>query len=199
MKEGVSSVKKINMQKIYPTSLTPEKYNEQQAHKQVQPPENCPNCDHANSLEALCYYSRNLTQTIAAVMSIMVRRFRCLNPKCKITVSCLPQFAQPYRLVNTSTVEAGFARQTDRPEVARWQTHIRAYWRRFEKHLPTLLRGVGNAFGSLCLTPTARQFWDRLLERFGDLAAATQELVHQFCTCLFGTYCCHQRKLLRAT
>jgi hypothetical protein len=27
------------------------------------------------------------------------------------------------------------------------------------------------------------------------LAAATQELVHRFRTCLFGTYRCHQRKV----
>ena len=32
------------MQTIYPTSLTPEQYSEQEYHKQVRPPENCPNC-----------------------------------------------------------------------------------------------------------------------------------------------------------
>jgi len=41
------------MQTIYPTSLTPEQYAEQEYHKQVRPPENCPNCQRAHALEAL--------------------------------------------------------------------------------------------------------------------------------------------------
>jgi hypothetical protein len=41
------------MQTIYPTSLTPEEYAEQEYHKQVTPPEDCPNCRHAHALEAL--------------------------------------------------------------------------------------------------------------------------------------------------
>ena len=44
------------MQTIYPTSLTPEQYAEQDYHTQVRPPENCPNCRRAQALEALAYY-----------------------------------------------------------------------------------------------------------------------------------------------
>jgi hypothetical protein len=44
------------MQTIYPTSLTPEQYAEQEYHRQVQPPENCPRCWRAHALEALAYY-----------------------------------------------------------------------------------------------------------------------------------------------
>ena len=32
----------------------------------------------------------------------------------------------------------------------------------------------------------------------GDLARATRQLIHQFHTCLFGTYRCHQRRQLQA-
>jgi hypothetical protein len=49
------------MQTIYPTSLTPEQYAEQKYHKQVRPPENCPNCRKAHALEALTYYERYIT------------------------------------------------------------------------------------------------------------------------------------------
>ena len=35
------------MQRIFQTSLTPEQYAEQDYHKQVPPPENCPNCEQA--------------------------------------------------------------------------------------------------------------------------------------------------------
>lgn len=180
------------MQKIIPTSLTPEQYAEQEYHKQVKPPEKCPNCDRAYCLEALGYYSRFLTQSIAAVLEIWIRRFLCR--RCRISVSCLPEFAQPYRLVNTQTVEAGFNNQSSRPEVQRWNYLIEAYWRRFEQHLPALLRRVGSAFGAVPLQATARDFWQCLRQSCGNLATGTGELVHRFRTCLFGTYRCHQPK-----
>jgi hypothetical protein len=184
------------MQTIYPTSLTPETYVEQECHKQVRPPENCPNCQRAHVLEALAYYERFITTATALILMIWVRRFLCRH--CRISVSCLPQFAQPYRPVNTPTIAAGFQGEVGRPEVQRWSQLIDCYWRRFETHLPVLLRQVGNAFGPLPLQPTASGFWRQLLRRCGDLADATRQLVHQFHTCLFGTYRCHQRRQLQA-
>ena len=184
------------MQKIFQTSLTPEQYAEQDYHKQVPPPENCPNCQHAHCLEALAYYHRYITTATALVLLIWVRRFLCQS--CHISVSCLPAFAQPYRPVNTSTITAGFNGEEARPQVQRWDQLIRVYWRRFEAHLPVLLRQVGNAFGPLPLQPAARGFWEQLLQSCGDLASATEQLVHQFHTCLFGVYRCHQRRQLQA-
>jgi hypothetical protein len=124
-----------------------------------------------------------------------VRRFLCRY--CRISVSCLPEFAQPYRPVKTSTIADGFNGKAT-AEVARWSELIRDYWRRFEEHLPTLLRQVGNAFGRSPLQPTAQGFWRQLMERCGGLAQATRQLIHQFHTCLFGTYRCHQRRPLQA-
>jgi len=186
----------IYMQRIYPTSLTPEQYAEQEYHKQVQPPENCPNCQQAHILEGLAYYHRYITTATALVLLIWVRRFLCRH--CRISVSCLPQFAQPYRPVNTPTVAAGFSGQDARPEVRRWSQLIKVYWRRFETHLPLLLRQVGNAFGSVPLQPIATDFWRQLLRQCSDLAEATRQLVHQSHTCLFGHYRCHQRRQLQA-
>jgi hypothetical protein len=113
------------------------------------------------------------------------------------TVSCLPSFAQPYRVVNTSTVAAGFNQEDHRPQVQRWSALIEVYWRRFETHLPALLRVVGQAFGPVSLQPSARSFWRQLWQHCGDLAGVTTELIHQFHTCLFGTYRCHQRPKLQ--
>jgi len=183
------------MQRIYPTSLTPEQYVQQDYHKQVKAPENCPNCGAAHTLEALCYYHRYVTW-LTAVLIISVRRFLCR--KCLVSVSCLPAFAQPYRAINTATVAAGFSGQTRTREVQHWGTAIASYWQRFEDHLPVLLRQVGNAFGPVPLQPKARDFWRQLLEHCGGLANATGQLVHQFHTCLFGTYRCHQRRQLQA-
>ncbi len=184
------------MQTIYPTSLTPDQYVEREYHKQVRPPENCPNCQRAHALEALAYYDRYITTATALVLMIWVRRFLCRL--CRVSVSCLPAFAQPYRLVNTPTIAAGFKGEDARPEVQRWSGLIDGYWRRFEAHLPVLLRQVGNAFGAVPLQPTAKRFWRQLRRHCGDLANATRELIDQFHTCLFGTYCCHQRRQLRA-
>jgi hypothetical protein len=114
-----------------------------------------------------------------------------------VSVSCLPDFAQPYRAVNSATIEAGFSGQTQKPEVQHWGASLEVYWGRFQGHLPVLLRQVGNAFGALPLQPTAKGFWRQLLGQCGDLAGATRQLVHQFHTCLFGTYRCHQRRQLR--
>jgi hypothetical protein len=184
------------MQTIYPTSLTPEQYAEQAYHKQVRPPENCPNCGRAHGLEALAYYHRYITTAAAAVLLIWVRRFLCRL--CRVSVSCLPAFAQPYRPVNTPTIAAGFNGEVNRPEVQRWHPLIVGYGRRFEMHLPVLVRQVGNAFGPLPLQPTARGFWRQLLQQCGDLASATRQLIHQFHTCLLGTYRCHQRRQVQA-
>jgi hypothetical protein len=179
------------MQTIYRTSLTPEQYAEQEHHRQVPPPECCPNCLRAQVLEALGYYARWISTATDLVLRIWVRRFECRH--CEVTASCLPEFAQPYRVVNTSTVADGFhGKATD--EVKRWKKVIVSYWKGFESHLLTLLQVVGNAFGSVPAKPTAQDFWWRLFARCGDLGAATQQLVQVFHTCLFGTYRCHQRR-----
>src|ERR1017187_793568 len=101
-----------------------------------------------------------ITTATALVLLIWVRRFLCRH--CRISVSCLPQFAQPYRPVNTPTIAAGFNGQAT-SQVARWSELIRGYWQRFQTHLPVLLRQVGNAFGPVPLQPTAQGFWGQLL------------------------------------
>ena len=129
-------------------------------------------------------------------MEIWVRRFFCNH--CCISVSCLPQFAQPYRVVNSDTVQAAFDEQHSRPEVQRWWVLLQSYWRRFQRHLPELLLRVGQNFGALPVKATARDFWKRCLQTCGDWGRTTQELIARFGTCLFGTYRCHQRKRFRA-
>jgi hypothetical protein len=178
------------MQKIYRTELSPEQYVQENSHLQVPRPERCGHCGKPYCLEALAYYVRFVTTALAAVLPIRVRRFICRS--CRRTTSCLPDFALPYRLVNTATVSDGFnGRQT--PSVERWAAPIQRYWRDFNGFLDELLRTVGNAFGRLPLRPTASGFWRMLLQRFGSLGAATEELVDRFGITLFARYRCHQR------
>lgn len=184
------------MQTIFPTSLTPLQYVEQNYQKQVKAPESCPNCSRAHTLEALAYYQRYVTW-LTKVLIVWVRRFLCRH--CQVSVSCLPDFAQPYRAINTTTIAAGFSGPTQSQAVQHWGGAIKSYWHRFQTHLPTLVRAVGNAFGPVPLVPRTQGFWQQLLGHCGDLARATRQLVEQFHTCLFGTYRCHQRRSLRPT
>jgi hypothetical protein len=185
------------MQTICRVVVTPEEYVQESYQRRIAPPAQCPNCLKAHCLEALGYYGRYLSaRAVATVLRIWVRRFWCR--RCCVSVSCLPDFAQPYRLVNSASVEAGFEGQADRPDVQRWAVLIAAYWRRFEEHLASLIGAVGPAFGPLPLKATAAEFWGQLKRACGGLATATRQLVNQFRTCLFGTYRCHQPKVYHA-
>src|ERR1039458_3658860 len=63
-------------------------------------PGELPHCQRAHALEALAYYDRYITTVTALVLMIWVRRFLCRL--CRVSVSCLPTFAQPYRPGNRS-------------------------------------------------------------------------------------------------
>jgi hypothetical protein len=186
----------IVVQTIFQTSLTPEQYIAQAHHRQVKAPANCPNCRWAWAFELLGYYSRYVTTSEAMVVVILIRRFVCR--RCGVSVSCLPSFAQPYRVVETATVEKGFNAEPGQAKARRWDVLIQSYWRRFEGHLPALLQRVGSAFGAVPLSPEPRGFWRQILEASTSLAAATGRLVEDFRTCLFGNYRCHQRRPLQA-
>jgi len=178
------------MQTIYPVTLTPQEYVDQGFQKQVPKPANCVNCGAANCVEALGYYERWVSYLLKA-LRIWVRRFRCRQ--CKVSISCLPDFAQPYRVVNSATVQAGFNQERTK-EVQHWGWLIEAYWKKLSAHLEDLLRAVGSAFGPCPVPVGPKEFWDLLLEECTHLGAATQRLVQEFGTCLFGHYKCHQRK-----
>jgi len=185
------------MQIILPVALSPEQYVQSEHHKRIGRPANCPNCRKAATLKALGYYSRFVSVLLAAaVLKIWVRRFWCRH--CDITVSCLPDFAQPYRVVNNQTIEAGWQGE-DRPDVQRWAGLLRDYWKRFEGHWPQLRSRVGAAFGRCAPQATARQFWECLLGACGSLTTPTRQLVHDFRETLFATYQCHQRKDYQAS
>jgi hypothetical protein len=144
----------------------------------------------ANCLEALGYYRRWISHLLDC-LRIGIRRFLCLQ--CRVSISCLPDFAQPYRVVNSQTVEAGFNGEKARPEV-HWGSLIAVYWKKFTTFLQELLQTVGNAFGPCPVQARPEDFWRLILKQCGSLAAAAEELVRKFRICLLGRYRCHQRK-----
>ena len=88
-----------------PVSL--EVYADTDYQRQVVPSAEGPNCGVRDSLEPLGYYSRGITSTGRDVLRILIRRFRCTT--CFRTVSVLPSFAHPYRLVASATVSQFFS------------------------------------------------------------------------------------------
>ena len=95
------------MQIIRPMPVSLEVYADKDYQRQVEPSAECPNCGARDSLEPLGYYSRGVTSTGRDVLRILIRRFRCTD--CCRTVSVLPSFAHPYRLVAAVTIGQFFS------------------------------------------------------------------------------------------
>jgi len=161
----------------------------------VTPPHSCPNCGKERSLEALGYYWRWITTPACGEeVRIAVRRFLCRI--CLVTVSCLPKFAQPYRLVCNSTIQAFFGGDdSERSDVERWRDLLRRYRRRYEESFQHLRGTCAGLFGQCPSYEQASRFWQRVTESCGGVAEATGMLVERLGVTLFGRYRCHQRPM----
>ena len=106
-----------------------------------------------------------------------------------MTVSCLPRFAQPYRVVCNATIEAFFEGRTDRSDMRGWGELLGRYRRAYQQWFGTLRMECG-AF--------ALGLWGRIMGTCGGLAAATGKLVGQLRITFFGRYRCHQRRIFLA-
>ena len=115
-----------------------------------------------------------------------------------MTVSCLPHFAQPYRVIANATIEAFFDGRTHQPDVQRWEQLLGSYRRTYHGWFRSLRRECGAWFGRAPPDEEPLSFWRRILGACGGLAAATGKLVSQVRVTLFGRYRCHQRRICRA-
>jgi ribosomal protein S27AE len=180
------------VQIIVEVGVDPLVYRDGECQRLVRAPSVCPNCGRAQSLEAHGYYWRWVAGVCGLQVLIAVRRFECRH--CPVTVSCLPQFAQPYRLVCNETIEAFFAEKKGRPDVERWRELLGNYRRRYEGFLPKRRAACGALFGRSPPQEQASGFWRRIMNACGGLAAATGRLVHALGITLFGRYRVHQRR-----
>ena len=114
-----------------------------------------------------------------------------------MTVSCLPRFAQPYRVVCNATIEAFFEGRTDRSDVRGWGELLGRYRRAYQKWFGRLLMECGALFGRSPPEEKPLIFWGRIMEACGGLAT-TGKLVGQLRITLFGRYRCHQSRIFRA-
>ena len=152
-------------------------------------PDSCPHCHQKAVLQALGYYLRWLSGLTQEPLRISVRRFRC--KLCRLTVSLLPCFAQPYRVVRNMTIEAYFSGILDREDVLRWSDQLGCYWRQFTRWLPKLRDEVGAAFGRAPPIRDPRRWASFVVGITGDLAGGTERLVTERRVTVFGRYRCH--------
>jgi hypothetical protein len=168
---------------------TVEEYIEQGFHRNVRPPERCPHCGKLHCLDHLGYYHRGCTDSDGKVREISIRRFICTV--YRLTVSCLPDFAQPYRIINNTTTQKFFSGDREAGDVQRNGDNLRRYWHRFADKAEHLRQAVGSALGRAPPRETAAGLWQRILAKYRTLAKATRILVADFKMTCFGKYGCH--------
>lgn len=177
------------MQLLVAISKTSEEYYSQGLHATIRRPKQCPHCMTSHSLLALGYYSRFISKASLGTVIIRIRRFRCFL--CRKTISILPSFAQPYRIVRNSTIQAGISTRRNRLEVLRWREVINGYWRRFCIWLPELVCTIGSYCGRSPPKSEPAAWWFLLVSSGGGLEEVTMQLVRDFKITLFGKYQCH--------
>ncbi len=181
----------VCMQMIVKTPCeTVEEYIAQEMHLRIRAPERCPRCTKYHTLSHHGYYQRGCSDSEGKVLELSVRRFECSH--CEVTVSCLPDFAQPYRMINNQTTEKFFNGEVDSRDVRGNRDNLRRYWRQFASHCDKFKGVVGSTFGLSPPDEPAAGLWRRIFAKYNSLASATLSLVTEFRITCFGQYRCHQ-------
>jgi hypothetical protein len=178
------------MQLIRAVPCDLERYVKEKFQRRLRPPVHCPHCDRTGALRAHGYYSRNISRLQFGFLRIFIRRFRCQI--CRRTISILPSFAQPYRLIQNSTIERFVRGGPWTNDVVRLLPLLQLYWKRFVTWLPEVDRTIS---GSLPRPPPISEpmdWWVSLLNAYEDLGTTTLKLVSIFQITLFGRYRCHR-------
>ena len=176
------------MQRVYPCALSPQDYQQIQAHRAVRAEAVCPRCGAAAGLHRHGSYQRWITDKLGGWLRIWIARFWCRA--CRRTVSYLPDFALPYRLVAVASFAAYLDGRDQERAVQCWQARLREYRRQMDGFATQLVRSVGCGLGRA--PPGDGQLWPWLKEACGSLGAAARELVSTFQIGLFKRYQCHQ-------
>lgn len=195
------------MQIIVGVGMTVREYVERAAHRLIRPEPPCPQCGKSHPFEALGYYQRWVTDEEGRPWLITVRRF--VSDFCAGSISCLPAFCQPYRLLHNQVIEASIWKERPEGAEARWLDLLAAYRRRFQwwcdcLHDPRMGAGLratlGERFGRSPPRESPSEFWARIVASCGQcLKATTGRLVQEFRITLFGRYRCHQPRCQRSS
>lgn len=178
------------MQLILSSKMDAKDYVAHQEHRRVKRPPECPHCRQQGALRAIGFYSRSVTESkLGRIVAIKVRRFLCEH--CHKTLSLLPSFAQPYRLICSITIERHF-NGTPTFDTLQWHGLLRRYWRRFNTWIPDLVLTLGQSLGVKNPERFKESSWSSLMNAYGHLDQATQRLVSLFQVTVFGQYLCHR-------
>ena len=178
------------MQLIVDFPVDAEEYVSREFQRGIAPPAACPHCHHCGSLEALGYYPRNVTGKKSTVVRLSIRRFRCRA--CGKTVSVLPAFAQPYRLIHNHTIQRFFCGHRKGEDVKPWLVLLRRYWKRFGRWVARDDAIPRSWFDHAPPPCSPAGWWTAVVALFGTMIVATQNLVTEFQVTLFGRYRCHR-------
>ncbi len=177
------------MQILFHFAGDAESYVAGGCHASVMPPLICPHCGQANCLEPHGYYPRGITAAEAVdILRLKIRRFLCWATGR--TVSMLPDFAQPYRLIRSSTIQKFFSGGSVEIDVIRWTPLLKRYWRRFSNWFPTLFEVTAEHSGNS--PPLPGEIWQFFASAWGEMPAATFYLVGAYHVTAFAKYSCHQ-------
>jgi len=159
----------------------------------IEAPPACPNCGRNKPPHAHDYYPRGLVISGKKdVLVITIRRFHCHKPGCGITVTILPAFAQPYRLIHNGIIERFLISAIIPTSVQRWEYLFHRYESEFMRLQPTIQQALGITSRSLPRQVTSAQWLKQLSRKFGNLGGATVALVAQVGLTPFGCYKCHR-------
>lgn len=178
------------MQIVISATAKPELYALANRHTNVCAPRCCPACGRENGLKAHGYYQRHTTDAVGKPILFHVRRFKCRV--CGTTVSCLPDFAQPYRLVSSETIHRAFDGDEKGRDVARNGLLVRRYWKLFTRFCVRLFRLLDARASVPRDEPLETAVWRHISSAPNSLATATQRLVSGFHITCFRQYECHQ-------
>ena len=178
------------MQQIIAFLGSPEEYVHDGAHRKVTRPEICAICGSPGGMLAHGYYSRSVTIPGPIMrLLIQIRRFLCFF--CRRTTSMLPDFAQPYRLVATDTVNEYLAGSRDTAEVKRWSEHLGRYQQRFEDRIQETRFALATAYDIPELPLVAIDLWGEVCRHFDGARRFTARFAGEVGMTVFGTYRCH--------
>lgn len=178
----------LGVQLIRNVSVTAVQYVDSGFQNQIDPPAECPNCRASDALVALGYYLRNLTDQGRKVLRISIRRFRCFN--CARTVSILPSFAQPYRIIRNTAIHRFFSGNLLADDLS-WLHLLGQYRIRFQRWIPEIDDTLGSHLGRSPPHLAIKEWWSLLTAVLGELSELTQKLATEYQITLFGRYRCH--------
>jgi hypothetical protein len=139
--------------------------------------------------KAAAYYKRYISGRGARLLLIYIRRFRCRS--CRKTISLLPSFAQPYRLIQNRTL-GFYVNNTHQTETSRWKSLLRPYWRRYCRWSKHLIIALSGAWGRSPPTNSPIGLWRWLETFYGGFEKASNRLIIDLKITFFGKYRCHQ-------